>query len=733
MSPELVVERGQQYTFILETGNDPEHSSRKHPFYITDSSEGGFSHKPYEQQIKEKIYAGVEVTPENNLVPIGEGRLCAWQVNTSSPQNYEEKIDFLEYQKSLSLKCDETSEPGSFTWTVDQSTPDNLYYQCFTHRNLGWKIRVVDSCDHLTSASMQEDYSIRIKPSNFKINKENQIHYVERNPKQSWNKNLPLQNQQINKIKQKIRKNQNVRFQVKPTTISTPIAFESTRIRTPQSVSTMIFKEDALNKNTITFAKIDRQPKKQIKELKLQFAKNMSIIPTIQDRQLIAPPIITPVLSTRRVNMNRGRPRAKQINDNTVTYVRQKIGHSLPPNLVQNYQLKPTKPQYLKQAQKLDLDQINLNIQDGFLPIFIDSNYGQLLKSRKDKKLQVSLPAHLPINIPLNLPLTLAPSINENSNELTSNNININNDPPISLALRKNKEDNHLPSTISTTTISSLIIPQTKRILSYLSSTKQDRNQSLTSPNLTSKFSSQPINVNLKVPTTLKIPKLPTTTNPFISSLHSFTVKQILKSMEQSNDNHLTTIKPNKKQNLLTIRPKKPTTTTTTTSTTTTTTTTTTEKPTTTKKPAEIYASNFDPSVNFGDLSSSSYYHSVHVVPPHQKTGNQTNKETNKLNNHQLGLIDLNKSQVTRVTSSSSRVSSISKYQPNLTNAPNQKVDDAILSHILSLISNNETPPEILANKRQNSRRPTIIRDDDLNNVNYFDNGYEVELHEKLN
>lgn len=62
MAPEIVVERGTPYNFIVETGNDPVHSSRKHPFYITDSSEGGFEHKTYEEQIKEskcRLVAGV--------------------------------------------------------------------------------------------------------------------------------------------------------------------------------------------------------------------------------------------------------------------------------------------------------------------------------------------------------------------------------------------------------------------------------------------------------------------------------------------------------------------------------------------------------------------------------------------------------------------------------------------------------------------------------------------------
>ena len=39
--PELVVERGRTYTFIIEGGNDSTDLSNYHPFYITDSISGG--------------------------------------------------------------------------------------------------------------------------------------------------------------------------------------------------------------------------------------------------------------------------------------------------------------------------------------------------------------------------------------------------------------------------------------------------------------------------------------------------------------------------------------------------------------------------------------------------------------------------------------------------------------------------------------------------------------------
>lgn len=59
------------------------------------------------------------------------------------------------YQRSLTLKCDE-GEPGIITWQPDNNTPDTVYYQCFTHRHLGWKINVLDSCDSAQASEIDE-------------------------------------------------------------------------------------------------------------------------------------------------------------------------------------------------------------------------------------------------------------------------------------------------------------------------------------------------------------------------------------------------------------------------------------------------------------------------------------------------------------------------------------------------------------------------------------------------
>ncbi|XP_038046019.1 protein Skeletor, isoforms B/C-like [Patiria miniata] len=131
--PEITVQRGMTYTFEVHGGNDPALAARYHPFYITDDSEGGFAQKTEDEKMDVTIYAGPT-----------EGAYCEWEVRTpgTSPDDYD---NFLSYRYYLERNCvDAVPTPGRLTWTPDGSTPDLVYYQCYTHRFLGWKIRVVD-------------------------------------------------------------------------------------------------------------------------------------------------------------------------------------------------------------------------------------------------------------------------------------------------------------------------------------------------------------------------------------------------------------------------------------------------------------------------------------------------------------------------------------------------------------------------------------------------------------
>ncbi|XP_011136070.1 protein Skeletor, isoforms B/C isoform X2 [Harpegnathos saltator] len=140
--PEITVERGQTYTFIVEGGNDPSNPARYHPFYITNSPEGGFGQKNKDEQEQQMIFAGVKEDSKGYPYPTAAGRYCEWvRTTVDNADNYETFNDFF---KTLELKCD-MGEPAKLVWTVEESTPNLVYYQCYTHNNLGWKIHVVDA------------------------------------------------------------------------------------------------------------------------------------------------------------------------------------------------------------------------------------------------------------------------------------------------------------------------------------------------------------------------------------------------------------------------------------------------------------------------------------------------------------------------------------------------------------------------------------------------------------
>ncbi|CAK1540895.1 unnamed protein product [Leptosia nina] len=139
--PEIYVERGKSYTFFVEGGDDRTNPAKFHPFYISDSSEGGFGQKREEDQRKQRVFAGVAYDNEGYPYPTAVGRYCEWTHKTTDQSATSETFE--EYVQTLQLECNE-GEPAVLEWTVALETPDLLYYQCYTHNNLGWKIHVVD-------------------------------------------------------------------------------------------------------------------------------------------------------------------------------------------------------------------------------------------------------------------------------------------------------------------------------------------------------------------------------------------------------------------------------------------------------------------------------------------------------------------------------------------------------------------------------------------------------------
>ncbi|KAK4324983.1 hypothetical protein Pmani_004408, partial [Petrolisthes manimaculis] len=143
--PEINVVRGKTYTFVVEGGYDPERPARYHPFYITDDPEGGYEFKSPAQRDRTRVFAGIGEDRDGTKVPNAFGRLCEWSPNPNQPPS-DSFDSFGGYQRTLTLNCQE-GQPGILQWTPDANTPDLVYYQCYTHRYLGWKINVHNTCD----------------------------------------------------------------------------------------------------------------------------------------------------------------------------------------------------------------------------------------------------------------------------------------------------------------------------------------------------------------------------------------------------------------------------------------------------------------------------------------------------------------------------------------------------------------------------------------------------------
>lgn len=101
-------------------------SCRYHPFYITDSPEGGFGQKTEEEQMAQTVFAGVGRDAAGYFYPTTAGRYCEWVHKTIDMS--EDMETFENFFETLRLECDK-GEPARLVWTVPEDTPDLVYYQ----------------------------------------------------------------------------------------------------------------------------------------------------------------------------------------------------------------------------------------------------------------------------------------------------------------------------------------------------------------------------------------------------------------------------------------------------------------------------------------------------------------------------------------------------------------------------------------------------------------------------
>lgn len=154
--------RGTTYTFRVSGGDAPESNAAFHPFYLTTSITGGFVQLTPAERAAEIVIAGIEVNETDSsggivsfLSPY-EAPICKYQT-TAASLAYTTG-DFQGYFNTLDTSCAENStimnEAAVLTFTPNATTPDLLYYQCVTHRNLGWKIVVIDADAPSTAAAV---------------------------------------------------------------------------------------------------------------------------------------------------------------------------------------------------------------------------------------------------------------------------------------------------------------------------------------------------------------------------------------------------------------------------------------------------------------------------------------------------------------------------------------------------------------------------------------------------
>lgn len=104
--------------------------------------------------------AGVEFTRRGRPKPTAAGPLCIGR----HPANLDRRLDdrfptFKKFNRSLTWTC-ETGDPAILEITPNSSWPDIVYYNSFTHANMGWKIHIVDSYNRKSSGAISHISSI---------------------------------------------------------------------------------------------------------------------------------------------------------------------------------------------------------------------------------------------------------------------------------------------------------------------------------------------------------------------------------------------------------------------------------------------------------------------------------------------------------------------------------------------------------------------------------------------
>ncbi|XP_050675076.1 protein Skeletor, isoforms B/C-like [Leptidea sinapis] len=148
LAPDLQLRRGLTYTAQVWGGDDPHSADLYHPLVVTDEPRGGLERLTDAEQRRVRVLAGARHTLRGRLAPLVAGPACPALLapNAGADLRRDAWDTFRSFNRSLRWTCEgeAAARPAQLVFTPNSTWPDIVYYNSFTHSDMGGRIFVVD-------------------------------------------------------------------------------------------------------------------------------------------------------------------------------------------------------------------------------------------------------------------------------------------------------------------------------------------------------------------------------------------------------------------------------------------------------------------------------------------------------------------------------------------------------------------------------------------------------------